>query len=120
MNDRTGWIALATAVFETTVFASARTSQLSDTFTNWLVHPAIDYKSTPPRDVVAQLNQDIQDGKVQLKFDGPSGYLRSVIEKLNVPIESQIAVFVPDSVQRTRIHLENPRTLFFNDSVAVG
>jgi hypothetical protein len=120
MNDRTRWIASATAVFATTVLASARTSQLSDTFTNWLVHPAIDYKSTPPRDVVAELNQDIQDGKVQLKFDGPSGYLRSVIEKLNVPIESQIAVFVPDSVQRTRIHLENPRTLFFNDSVAVG
>jgi hypothetical protein len=120
MNDRTRVIASATAVFATTVLASARTSQLSDTFTNWLVHPAIDYKSTPPRDVVAQLNQDIQDGKVQLKFDGPSGYLRSVIEKLNVPIESQIAVFVPDSVQRTRIHLENPRTLFFNDSVAVG
>jgi hypothetical protein len=113
-------IASATVVFATTALASASLGQLGDTFTNWLIHPAIAYKSTPPRDAVAQLNQNIQGGLVQLKFDGPSGYLRSVLDALNVPIESQIAVFVPDSVQRARIHLDNPRTLFFNDSVAVG
>jgi hypothetical protein len=120
MNKRTGLIASAIAAFATTALASASAGQLSDTFTNWLVHPAINYKSTPPRDVVAQLNRRIQDGSVQLKFDGPSGYLRSVLKALNVPIESQIAVFVPDSVQRARIRMDNPRTLFFNDSVAVG
>jgi len=120
MNNRRQLIAAATAVFATTGLVSASMGQLSDTFTNWLAHPAIDYKSAEPSDVVAQLNQHIQDGSVQLKFDGPSGYLRSVLEALHVPIESQIAVFVPDSVQRARIRLGNPRTLFFNESVAVG
>jgi len=37
-----------------------------------------------------------------------------------VPIQSQIAVFNPDSAQRARINPQNPRTLFFNDHVAVG
>ena len=120
LNSGSRVIASATVVFVATAIANARVGQLSDTFTNWLAHPTIAYKSTSPRDAVAQLNQSIQDGRVQLKFDGPSGYLRSVLEALNVPIESQIAVFVKDSVQRERITVNNPRTLFFNDSVAVG
>lgn len=94
--------------------------QLSDTFTNWLDHPAINYRATPPSDAVAELNRSIQEGRVRLRFDGPSGYLRSVLTTLNIPIESQIAVFAKDSVQRDRISLGNPRTLFFNDNVSVG
>jgi hypothetical protein len=43
-----------------------------------------------------------------------------VLDALNVPVDSQIAVFVKDSVQANRINIENPRTIFFNDSVAVG
>jgi hypothetical protein len=119
MNNRTLLTASAIAVSAATGLARVSVEQLSDTFTNWLVHPAIHYTS-PPNDVVAQLNRHIQDGTVRLRFDGPSGYLRSVLEALNVPIESQIAVFVKDSVQRARISLDNPRTLFFNDAVAVG
>ena len=120
MNRRTRWLASATAVWATAAIASARAGQLSDTFTNWLDHPAIAYLSTPSSDAVAQLNRSIQDGRVHLTFDGPSGYLRSVLDALRVPVESQIAVFAQDSVQRARIRMDNPRTLFFNDSVAVG
>jgi hypothetical protein len=94
--------------------------QLSDTFTNWLQHPAIQYGTRPVSDPVAELNRKLQDGTVHLTFDGPSGYLRSVLNALDVPVESQIAVFVKDSVQAARISPGNPRTIFFNDSVAVG
>jgi hypothetical protein len=111
---------MACGVFAATAMMNARAGQLSDTFTNWLDHPAIAYKTTPPTDVVAQLNRRIQEGSVHLTFEGPSGYLRSVLEALKVPIESQIAVFAQDSVQGPRIRMNNPRTLFFNDSVAVG
>jgi hypothetical protein len=65
-------------------------------------------------DAVARLNPD------QLKFEGPSGYLRSVLAALHVPIESQIAVFSRTSLQSPLIEPKNPRTIFFNDSVAVG
>ena len=43
-----------------------------------------------------------------------------MLEALNVPVESQIVVFARDSVQLARITMTNPRTLFFNESVAVG
>jgi hypothetical protein len=107
-------------VFAATVLASATRGQLSDTFTNWLDHPAIQYGTRPVSDPVAELNRKLQDGTVHLTFDGPSGYLRSVLKALEVPVESQIAVFVKDSVQAPRISPGNPRTIFFNDSVAVG
>jgi hypothetical protein len=89
-------------------------ADLSDTAAPPLDHPAIHYKEGPFKDPVALLNPE------QLKFDGPSGYLRSVLEALKVPVESQIAVFSKTSLQSPRIGPETPRTLFFNDSVAVG
>lgn len=113
-------LALAIAVFVATALARAGSGQLSDSFSNFAEHPAIDYRSTPPDDAVARLNRRIAAGTVQLKADGPSGYLRSVLDVLNVPIESQVAVFNQDSLQRALISRENPRTLFFNDHVAVG
>ena len=83
-------------------------------------HPAIGYATRPAKDPVSELNSKIQEGKIQLKFDGERGYLRSVLEALDIPIESQLAVFSKTSLQMNRINPRNPRTLFFNDSVAVG
>ena len=34
-------------------------AQLSDTFTNWIEHPAIGYRTRPVTDPVARLNRDI-------------------------------------------------------------
>jgi hypothetical protein len=83
-------------------------------------HPAIGYATRPAKDPVSKLNRKIQEGKVQLRFDGEQGYLRSVLEALDVPIESQLVVFSKTSLEMNRINPHNPRTLFFNDSVAVG
>ena len=110
----------ATAVLAVAGLARATPGQLSDSFSNFADHPAIAYESTPADDAVARLNRAIAAGTVQLTADGPSGYLRSVLDALNVPVQSQIAVFNPDSVQRAIINPRNPRTLFFNDRVAVG
>jgi hypothetical protein len=57
---------------------------------------------------------------VKLKFDGEDGYLRSLLDVLKVPVESQMAVFSKTSVQAPRIGPSNPRKLYFNDSVVVG
>ena len=83
-------------------------------------HPSINYADRPAKDPVAELNRKIQEGTIELKFDASQGYLRSVLNALNVPIESQIVVFSKTSVQAHRITPSNPRTLFFNDSVVIG
>jgi hypothetical protein len=76
--------------------------------------PAIHYGYTPVHDAIASLDPKL------LKFEGPSGYLGSVLDALHVPVESQIAVFSKTSLQAPLIEPNNPRTIFFNDSVAVG
>ena len=97
-----------------------RNRALSGNFTNWLENPAIQYRDVNTTDPVAQLKRKIESGEVQLRREGTSGYLRSVLDALHVPVESQIVIFNPDSVQARRINEGNPRSLFFNDRVAVG
>jgi len=66
---------------------------------------------------ITVLNQKIQEGTVHLKFDDPAGYLRSTLAALNIPIESQLLVFSKTSLMGKIIHPQNPRSIFFNDSV---
>jgi hypothetical protein len=89
-------------------------------FTESEQHPAIGYDVLPVHDPIAALNTRLARGQVQLAFEGASGYLRSVLSALDVPVESQIAVFAKNSLQARIISPENPRTIFFNDSVAIG
>jgi hypothetical protein len=96
------------------VGAVSSLAELSDSAGPPLDHPAINYGHAPVHDPVASLDPQ------QLKFEGPSGYLRSVLDALHVPVESQIAVFSKTSLQSPLIEPNNPRTIFFNDSVAVG
>lgn len=100
--------------------AAVAVADLTGTFTGQLEQPPIDYPTRPATDAIAALNQRIVSGQANLKFDGPSGYLRSVLQALHIPVESQMLVFSKTSFQRTRIDPKNPRSLFFNDTVAVG
>jgi hypothetical protein len=100
--------------------AAAVFAQRTDAFVASRDHPAIEYSKGPVTDRVTDLNRQIQDGSVRLKFDGPSGYLRSTLEALKVPVESQVALFSQNSSQGDLISMKNPRTLFFNDAVSVG
>ncbi len=91
-----------------------------DAFAPDIDSPPIEYGTRPVTDVVSQLNLQIQQGRVHLNFDEKQGYLRSVLEALDVPIQSQLVVFSKTSFQMYRISPSNPRSLYFNDSVAVG
>jgi hypothetical protein len=82
-------------------------------------HPAIGYPGES-NDQVAQLNRKLQSGEVRLEFDERTGYLRSLLAALDVPIESQVALFSGTSLQGRIINARNPRTIFFNDATAVG
>src|SRR5687767_5438868 len=110
-------IFIAAALWVCAVGAAAAQLQHPSLLRN---HPAIKYASTPGRDPVAGLNRKLQSGEVRLKADGPAGYLRSVLEALNVSIESQVLVFSKTSFQAPRINPNNPRAIFFNDTVSVG
>ncbi len=83
-------------------------------------HPAIAYTDGPVDNAVRDLNRRLEEGSLQLTFDGRSGYLRSVLDVLAVPVESQVAVFSPTSNQDELIAPDNPRAIYFADSVAVG
>ncbi len=53
-------------------------------------------------------------------FDKDQGYLPAVLEMLGVPPESQMLVFSKTSLQRQPINPDNPRALYFSDTVYVG
>ncbi len=82
--------------------------------------PAINYSTAPLNNVVVGVNQKLQDGALRLTFEGRSGFLRSVLEALQIPVDSQLLVFSRTSLQGKLIGEQNPRALFFNDRVALG
>lgn len=82
--------------------------------------PAIAYSTAPLDNVVDDLNRGLERGSTTLTFEGRSGYLRSVLEALRLPIDSQLLVFTPLSLQGRLISATNPRALFFNDRAALG
>jgi hypothetical protein len=71
-------------------------------------------------DPVAALIPQLADGRVRLTKNGESGYLRSLLAALDVPVSSQSLTFVSSALQLRRVNANNPRALYFNDSVVVG
>jgi len=82
--------------------------------------PAIAYTTARLNNAVADVNRRLQDGSLRFTFDSSSGFLRSALDALQIPIDSQMLVFSRTSLQGKRIGEQNPRALFFNDRVALG
>ena len=82
--------------------------------------PAIRYSTAPLNNAVVDVNRKLQEGSLQLTFEGRSGFLRSALEALQIPVDSQLLVFSRASLQGRLINEQNPRALFFNDRVALG
>src|SRR3954463_13695084 len=85
-----------------------------------LAHPAIAYSTKPTHDAVADLARRIENGSAQLHFDEGSGYLRAMLDALQVPVESQMLVISKTGVQGLHTDPANPRAIYFNDFVTVG
>jgi hypothetical protein len=84
-------------------------------------HPAIDYAGAPTADPVIELQRRLDRGEAVLESDAsPTGYLRSLLDALRVPVESQVLVFSKTSFQASRIGPASPRAIYFNDTVSVG
>ena len=96
-------------------------AQRAGTFKGSSDDPAIRYSTTTAlNNAVVEVNRKLQDGTVQLAFEGRSGFLQSALEALRIPVDSQLLVFSRTSLQRRLIGEQNPRALFFNDRVALG
>src|SRR5262245_4141765 len=80
----------------------------------------IRYSTAPTNNAVSSLQQRMHSGAISLKCDEEHGYLRSVLQALDVPMSSQMLVFSKTSLQRERITPKTPRALYFNDDVYVG
>lgn len=81
-------------------------------------HPAIQYSRASNDPVAALLRRP--EAVSRLTSEGPSGHLRSLLAALDIPVSSQIMVFSKGSVQSGIIEANNPRALYFNESVVVG
>jgi hypothetical protein len=82
--------------------------------------PPISYRSNELSDPVAKLQQQLEQGRASLVYEPEHGYLRSVLQLLQVPVDSQTLVFSKTSFQYPKISPEHPRALYFNDDVYVG
>src|SRR4030095_7338866 len=83
-------------------------------------HPAVQYRKKATADPMVALKGRLDSGAARLTSNGQSGYLRSLLQALDIPLSSQIMVFSQSSVQGPRINAGNPRALYFNDSAVVG
>lgn len=95
-------------------------AQRSGVFDQSINHPAIRYSTSDSSTPVDELNRRLRDGSAQLVHDPKSGYLRSVLKLLDIPIESQVLVYTKTSLQASHITMDNPRAIYFNDSISVA
>ncbi len=114
------WLGLAAVILLAALTTTTVTGQRGGVFRESRDHPAIRYSDGPRNDAVTALDRAVQAGDITLVFEPTTGYLHSVLEALDVPLESQLAVFSKTSFQANLINPENPRALYFNDTVAVG
>lgn len=80
----------------------------------------INYNSVVPTNQVQSLAEQLAQGETKLTFDERHGYLRAILEHLDIPISSQMLVFSKTSFQLRQITSQRPRAIYFNDDVYVG
>lgn len=83
-------------------------------------HEAIDYVNSTPQNAVSRLQERIEAGEARLSYDEKTGWLKSLLDELQIEPSSQMLVFSKTSLQRSRIRPETPRAIYFNDDVYVG
>jgi hypothetical protein len=80
----------------------------------------INYRTQAVIDPVGKLQKLIDRGDVKLDYEATHGYLKSVLDKLQIPVSTQTLVFSKTSFQYKKISPQAPRALYFNDDVYVG
>ena len=113
-------LALGVGVFAVAIVSSPIDAQRAGAFRGSTDDPAINYATAPVNNLVEDVNRQLQASALRLTFEGRAGYLRSALEALQIPVDSQLLVFSRASLQGRQISEQNPRAVFFNDRVALG
>ena len=95
-------------------------AQRPGAFDQSLNHPAIQYRTADTHTVVDALNQKLANRSASLRFEPQTGYLKSVLDLLNIPVESQVLVYTQTSLQARHVRRDNPRAIYFNDVASVA
>ncbi|GAA4431385.1 hypothetical protein GCM10023155_25110 [Bremerella cremea] len=80
----------------------------------------IQYSDATPDTVISRLQKEIEAGNHVLPAEGEQGYLKALLQYLDVPESSQMLTFLKSSLQRPLIEPQNPRALYFGDDAYVG
>ncbi|MBL8809921.1 MAG: hypothetical protein JNM43_07085 [Planctomycetaceae bacterium] len=80
----------------------------------------INYSTSKPDNRISQLQDQLTDHTVSLSFDEHTGYLRSLLETLRVPVSSQVLTFGRTSLQDDKISPTTPRAIYFTDDIHLG
>lgn len=83
-------------------------------------HAAIEYDAGPFDDPIARLAEAVASGAATLDYDTRFGYLPSLLDRLDIRVDSQVLVFSKTSFQADKVSPRHPRAIYFNDDVAVG
>src|SRR5688572_1491541 len=111
---------LTAAVLGVILTGAATIAQRRDVFVAPRDHAAILYSTAPTTDAASRLNARLAAGTATLRFEPDTGYLRSVLDALQISTQSQGLVFSQTSFQGPKINFHNPRAIYFNDTVSVG
>ncbi len=82
--------------------------------------PPILYSKTASQDAVTRMQQDLENGDWVVTPTSGKEFLRAVLDRLNVPVESQVLVFSKTSLQNSFINHKNPRAIYFSNDIYVA
>jgi len=106
--------------FASTAVLGVAQQRRTGAFDQSINHPSINYLTAETATAVDSMNARLREGSAKLVWDDKTGYLKSILELLQVPVESQVLVYTQTSLQAAHITMVNPRAIYFNDSVSVG
>src|SRR5262245_52169987 len=73
-----------------------------------------------PNNAIARLGSRLANGTATLRWTEGRGYLPSLLELLDINVDSQVLVFSKTSFQHALINPRQPRAVYFNDNVSIG
>ena len=82
--------------------------------------PPISYSISKPENRISQLQEKLDAGTAELKFESEQGYLKSLLGQLQISTSSQVLSFGRTSLQDDKISLTTPRALYFSDDIHLG
>jgi hypothetical protein len=83
-------------------------------------YPVIAYSDVARDNRIWRLQQRLDSGEVKLQWEPGYGYLRSLLQALQINPDSQVLVFSRTSLQIEHISPRTPRAVYFNDDTYVG